>query len=194
MANDKKKLTKENLRRAFEKVSQGLVGFDYLDNAAKQLMQTAASFEVDGTEQTINWNLVLDAHAKETDEEVNHKGFLSWLGTENMDVETGKAMCAYLVARLSTSLARISVLTTIVLEELLESTGLSYDELVTELGISCPGNADMKKNHSMSQAFFEAMQIATKEVMATRGYKASRDVFASKKQGKVLGLKVKLGK
>jgi len=193
MAN-KLKLTKEAIRSAFEKISTGLVGLGYLDNAAKQLMQTSSEFAVDGETQKIDWNLVLADHAKKTKEEVNHKSFLKWLGSEQMDEDTGKAMIAYLVSRLSTSLTRVAVLTTAALEEVLESTGLTYGELVKELGISCPENPDMLKNHSMSDAYFEAMRIVSREVMATRGYTSTRDIFKRAKTGNPLGLKVQFGK
>lgn len=192
------KLTDKSIRAAFSKISKSLVGLDYLKNAAKQLTQTPAVFGVvdSDEDQTVHWNLVISAHnkGKSADEQINHKSFLAWLGSDKGDADTGRVMIAYLVSRLSTSLARIAVLTTLVLEDVLNETGLTYAELVAELGITCPNNPDEKKNHAMSIEFYGAMKIATAEVMATRGYKAGRDIFAKAKTGKDCSIAVKLGK
>jgi len=197
MADVKSKLTDKSIRSAFSKISKSLVGLGYLDNSSKQLIQTAAAFGVVDNEedQSVDWNLVISKHnkGKPADEQINHKSFIAWLGSDTGDADTGRVMIAYLVSRLSTSLARIAVLTTLVLEDVLDETGLTYAELVKELGITCPNNPDEKKNHSMSIEYFGAMQIATREVMATRGYKAGRDIFAKRKTGKACNIALKLG-
>jgi len=192
------KLTDKSIRSAFSKISKSLVGLDYLDNSAKQLTQTAATFGVvdSDEDQSVNWNLVISEYNKNrpVDQQINHKSFIAWLGSDKGDSDTGRVMIAYLVSRLSTSLARIAVLTTLVLEDVLDETGLTYAELVAELGITCPNSPDEKKNHAMSSEYFQAMQIATREVMATRGYEAGRDIFAKAKTGKDCSIALKLGK
>lgn len=196
VAIENDKLDSSVLKRCFSRISNALKGLKYLDNSSKQLIQTSAVFSVGETDQVIDWGLVLAESNKDKKkgEEVNHKSFIDWLGSDGADEETSKVMLAYLIARLSTSMTRISVLTTLVLQEVCDESGLTFAELVSELGIACPNNPDMLKNHAMSQAFFDAMCVVAQEVMSTRGYESSRDVFAKHKTGKDAGISIKLGK